>query len=155
MTARPVLARLHRVLVVSRPRQLAFSSRYFSDFGDSKPDAATDLSTSTKKESTKKTELDPSQFTVRIEVKMPAMGNGGGKVLKWYKSPGDVVHHEEVLCDIETKEFTFGMEVDDEQVAIVGDILVQAPSETVKDDEVLCILLHEESKAKAKPTKPE
>ena len=155
MTARLVLTRLHRVLVVSRPRQLSLSGRYFSDFGDSKPDAATDLSTSTKKESTTKPkkDLDPSQFTVKIEVKMPAMGNGGGKILKWYKEPGDVVHHEEVLCDIETPDFTFGMEVDDEQVAIMGDILVQAPSKTIKDNEVICILLHEESKSK--PTKQE
>jgi pyruvate/2-oxoglutarate dehydrogenase complex dihydrolipoamide acyltransferase (E2) component len=92
-----------------------------------------------------KPQIDTTKFTVRIEVKMPEMGAGGGKIIKWYKSPGDLVKHEDVLCDIETPDFTFGMETDDENLAIMGEIFVEAPSGNVKDDAVICVLLHEET----------
>ena len=35
------------------------------------------------------------------------------------------------------------MEVDEEELGIMGKILVEAPSETIKGNEVICILLHE------------
>lgn len=137
----------------------SFSIRSLSDFGDSKPDAATDLSSSNQDKASSKAapvpDIDASRYTVSVEVKMPAMGDGGGKILKWYKQKGDVVLREDVLCDIETDDFTFGMETDDEHPAIMGDILVDAPSGKVKDDEVLCILLHEEPKSKKEKEKKE
>lgn len=34
---------------------------------------------------------------------MPEMGEGQGKVVKWYKQEGEVVLKDDVLCDIETK----------------------------------------------------
>lgn len=92
--------------------------------------------------------MDLSKYNVRIEVKMPDMGEGGGKIIKWYKEPGDIVKREDVICDIETPDFSFGMETDDEHLAIMGEILVQAPSETIQDNEVICVLLHEEKKPK-------
>ena len=49
---------------------------------------------------------------------------------------------EDVLCDIETPDFVFGMETEDEHPAIMGEILVQAPSDDVKDEEIICYLLH-------------
>ncbi|GKY92855.1 hypothetical protein MPSEU_000255100 [Mayamaea pseudoterrestris] len=159
MTTRPIAIRLHRVLALTRPTTMPLramkltysniSSRPFSDFGDSKPDAATDLATSTKNKPIKdEPEVDRSQFTVRIEVKMPDMGNGDGKVLKWYKEEGDLVKKDDVLCDIETPDFTFGMQTDDDCLAIMDEILIQAPSDKIKEDEVICTLLHEKPKKK-------
>jgi hypothetical protein len=101
-----------------------------------------------KDASTAAPEMDLSKYNVRIEVKMPDMGEGGGKIIKWYKEPGDIVKREDVICDIETPDFSFGMETDDEHLAIMGEILVQAPSETIQDNEVICVLLHEEKKPK-------
>jgi hypothetical protein len=90
-------------------------------------------------------EVDRSKYTEEIKVRMPDMGEGEGKILTWYKQEGDVVKRQDILCDIETPDFTFGMETDDEHLAIMGKILVPAPSEPIKDGEVICILLHEDS----------
>lgn len=95
-------------------------------------------------------ELDRSQYTEEIKVRMPDMGEGEGKVLEWYKKEGDVIKRGDILCDIETPDFTFGMETEDEGYAIMGKILVEAPSEAVKDGEVICILLHEAKEEKKK-----
>ena len=73
---------------------------------------------------------------------MPDMGEGKGRVLKWYKNEGDVILPEDALCDIETPDFVFGLETDDEYPTIMGEILVKAPSKEVDDDEILCYLLH-------------
>lgn len=86
--------------------------------------------------------LDPSDYTNKIPVRMPDMGQGHGKILRWYVAPGDVVLREDVLCDIETPDFVFGMETEDEHPAIMGEILVQAPSGEVKDEDIICYLLH-------------
>ena len=76
---------------------------------------------------------------------MPDMGEGKGKILKWYKKEGDIIRRSDILCDIETPDFTFGVETTDEDVAIMGKILVDAPSEPVDDGEELCILWHHAS----------
>lgn len=73
---------------------------------------------------------------------MPDMGEGGGKILRWYKQQGDVVLREDVLCDIETQDFVFGMETDDEHPAIMGEICFDAPSKTIEDEVVICYLMH-------------
>eukprot|EP00977_Amphora_coffeiformis_P029724 scaffold42590_cov206-Amphora_coffeaeformis.AAC.1 len=86
--------------------------------------------------------LDPSRYRQKIPVRMPDMGEGKGKVLKWYKKEGDVILREDALCDIETPDFVFGLETDDEHPTIMGEILVEAPSGEVDDDEILCYLMH-------------
>ena len=35
--------------------------------------------------------LDPSKYTHKVTVRMPDMGEGSGKVLRWYMKEGDVV----------------------------------------------------------------
>ena len=87
-------------------------------------------------------DLDASEFTEEVKVNMPDMGEGEGKVLKWYKKEGDIVLREDVLCDIQTDDFVFGLQTEDEHPAIMGRILVEAPSENIKDGELLCYLLH-------------
>lgn len=89
--------------------------------------------------------LDRSRFTQQIPVKMPDMDAGGkSKVVQWYFSPGDVIQRGSVLCDIETPGFTFGMETDDEELAIMGETLVEL-NEPVPDNAVICMLYHETS----------
>jgi pyruvate/2-oxoglutarate dehydrogenase complex dihydrolipoamide acyltransferase (E2) component len=91
---------------------------------------------------TQEEELDRSKYTEEILVRMPDMGEGEGKILKWYKQEGDIVRRGDILCDIETPDFSFGMELDDEHPGILGKIVVEAPSDPIKDEEVICILLH-------------
>jgi hypothetical protein len=93
--------------------------------------------------------IDRSKFTDKIPVPMPDLGTSNGnspdrlsKINEWFFKPGDIVQHEDVLCDIETPEFTFGMETDDEEVTIMGEILVPVGT-PVPDGTVLCYMLHE------------
>ena len=65
------------------------AQRFFSD------------DTSTSKEAEEG--IDRSKFTEEIKVYMPEMGEGEGKILKWYKQEGDLVLKDDILCDIETK----------------------------------------------------
>jgi hypothetical protein len=88
--------------------------------------------------------VDRSHYTIEVEVRMPDMGMGSGKILEWYKKEGDVVKRDEVICDIETPDFTFGMESEDEHDAIMGKILVEAPSGNVADNDVICTMFYPE-----------
>ena len=101
--------------------------------------------------------IDRSKYTEEVPVKMPGLGgtNAGtkSKVVKWYIKPGDIVQREDVICDIETPDFTFGMQTDDEELAIVGDLLVET-GQPVPDGEVICMLYHE-AKEEKKPKKTE
>lgn len=74
---------------------------------------------------------------------MPELGVGPGKIVKWYKQPGDIVRFEDVLCDIETKDFTFGMEVEDEELGIMGQIIAaEGSEEEVEENEVIATVYH-------------
>jgi pyruvate/2-oxoglutarate dehydrogenase complex dihydrolipoamide acyltransferase (E2) component len=72
-----------------------------------------------------------------------AGGNKGNRILKWHKGEGDLVRYQDLLCDVETSDFSFGMECEDEYDQIVGKILVPAPSGPVPAGQVICTLLHE------------
>ena len=88
---------------------------------------------------------DRNSYTVSVTVNMPDMDEGDdNKIERWYRSPGDIVKPNDVLCDITTPTFTFGMVTDDDFDAIMGDILVPS-GETVADFEPICTLLHPES----------
>lgn len=54
-----------------------------------------------------------------------------------------------VFIDIETHDFVFGLEVDDEDPSIFWKKKVE-PGVDVNDEEVICVVLHEGSK-KGKP----
>lgn len=105
--------------------------------------------------------LDPADYPEKVAVRMPDMGGDGGdddghksKILRWYVREGDVILREDVLCDIETPDFVFGMETEDEHPAIMGEIVVPAPSEGVPDGAVICYLMHpSSSKEKAQEEK--
>ena len=55
--------------------------------------------------------------------------------------------YDDVLCDIETKAFTFGLDIEDEEIGILDKILAPAES-TVQENEPICVLLHAEKKKK-------
>lgn len=95
--------------------------------------------------------FDRSLYTEEVNVLMPAMGlPGGQKIIQWYKQEGDVVQRNDVICDIETPDFTYGMETEDEDPVIMGKIIVPAPSELVKDGEVICTTWHHAKKSTQK-----
>jgi hypothetical protein len=97
------------------------SSRCFSDKTESRPqDGIPEGVEFEEVVDSKLLQVDPSLFTEEIKIRMPDMGAGDGRVLKWYKEVGDVVQRGDVLCDIETPDFTFGMEIDDEELGIIG-----------------------------------
>lgn len=62
---------------------------------------------------------------------------------KWHKKEGDLIKRNEVICDIRTKLFTFGMLTDDDYDSIMGEILIPEESEPVKPGTVICITLNE------------
>ncbi|KAL7572337.1 hypothetical protein ACA910_021552 [Epithemia clementina (nom. ined.)] len=95
-------------------------------------------------------ELDRTLYTKEVKVRMPDMGDDqDGKILKWYKKEGDIVLRNDVLCDVQTENFTFGMQTEDEHPSIMGPILVPASeTETVPDEAVICILLHKDVEKK-------
>ena len=87
---------------------------------------------------------DPESFTVAITVNMPDMTEGNdNKIEKWYKQPGDVIKKNDILCDIATPEFTFGMVTEDEFDAIMGEIHV-AEAEAADDNDPICTIYHQE-----------
>ena len=86
------------------------------------------------------------QYTVVIPVRMPDMGEGENKILKWYKQPGDWIKRNDILCDIQTPDFTFGLVTEDEFDSIMGEIFYEASEENSVDDEaVICNILHQDN----------
>jgi 2-oxoglutarate dehydrogenase E2 component (dihydrolipoamide succinyltransferase) len=87
---------------------------------------------------------DRSKFTVPIEVKIPDMGTGqSSKIVEWWKKVGDVIQQEDVLCDIETPDFTYGLETDDEELAVLHEIFYPAGPDPLPAGTVICTLLHD------------
>ncbi len=67
-----------------------------------------------------------SEYTTPIVIEMPQVdaNESGDKffVEKWHKQPGDFLEKEDVLCEIATPDFVFGMQIDDEETGIMGEI---------------------------------
>lgn len=94
------------------------------------------------------------RYTVPVTIRMPDISDtNDNKIEEWFKKPGDVIQRDDVLCDISTPDFTFGMSVDDETDAIMGDILIQA-GEPVLDGTPICVVYHpEETQQKEEESK--
>eukprot|EP00559_Dactyliosolen_fragilissimus_P003577 CAMPEP_0184864224 /NCGR_PEP_ID=MMETSP0580-20130426/14152_1 /TAXON_ID=1118495 /ORGANISM="Dactyliosolen fragilissimus" /LENGTH=133 /DNA_ID=CAMNT_0027362917 /DNA_START=161 /DNA_END=562 /DNA_ORIENTATION=- len=88
--------------------------------------------------------VDVSKYTSDYFLKLPDLGEEGGKISKWYKQEGELIKQDDVLCDIETELFTFGMDYDDDCLGIMGKILEPEGSDKLKPGQPLCIILHEE-----------
>jgi len=99
-----------------------------------------------------KPHIDVSKFTHEIHIEMPAIveGKSKSKILKWYKMPGDIVHPNDTICDIETELFSFGMDVEDECLGIMKEILVKEGEDVEGTGVHICTILHEEEAEKEK-----
>ncbi|KAL3928138.1 MAG: hypothetical protein SGBAC_012776 [Bacillariaceae sp.] len=91
-------------------------------------------------------DLDGSRvnFTVPIVINMPDMNDDNliSKIEKWYKEPGDIIKRNDILCDITTPDFTFGMVTEDDVDAIMGEQHVQE-GESAEDNAPICTIYHE------------
>ena len=91
------------------------------------------------------TSSDTSKFTHEIKVEMPDVGDStGGTIETWYKKPGDIIQRDEVICDIRTEQFTFGMLTDDDFDSVMGEILVEEESGVVEPGTVICTTFSED-----------
>ncbi len=90
-------------------------------------------------------------YTVPVTIRMPDISDtNDNSIEEWFKKPGDVIKRDDVLCDISTPDFTFGMSMDDETDALMGEILVEAGIH-VADGTAICVVYHpEETKSSAK-----
>jgi len=87
---------------------------------------------------------DRANFTVPVPINMPDMNddNDTSTIEKWYKEPGDIIKRNDILCDIATPDFTFGMVTEDEFDAIMGERCV-AEGESAADNAPICTIYHQ------------
>jgi len=87
---------------------------------------------------------DLENFTVPIVINMPDMNDDNliSTIEKWYKEPGDIIKRNDILCDIATPDFTFGMVTEDDVDAIMGEHHVKA-GESAEDNEPICTIYHQ------------
>lgn len=87
---------------------------------------------------------DRALYTVPIAINMPDMGDGDDNLVEeWFKQPGDIIKRNDILCDITTPDFTFGMVTEDECDAIMGEIYVSA-GEACPDNAKICTIYHKQ-----------
>eukprot|EP00522_Entomoneis_paludosa_P016993 CAMPEP_0172463254 /NCGR_PEP_ID=MMETSP1065-20121228/46528_1 /TAXON_ID=265537 /ORGANISM="Amphiprora paludosa, Strain CCMP125" /LENGTH=210 /DNA_ID=CAMNT_0013219157 /DNA_START=15 /DNA_END=647 /DNA_ORIENTATION=+ len=96
-------------------------------------------------------DIDPSQYTKEVKLLMPNMDDdgSGGKVVYWHKRQGDLVLRNDLLCDIEVKEFSFTMQNEDEFPSFMGEIFQPASDKILPHGEPLCAMMHKESNLKS------
>ena len=87
--------------------------------------------------------IDRSKFTIQTPLKYADMGAGNGKIKQWMKEEGDIVSTGDMLCDIQTDLFTFGLEIDDEGLGILKEKKVRE-GEEFEPGTIICVLLHEQ-----------
>jgi len=95
------------------------------------------------------TTIDPTLYTQPIIIEMPPMDDISDdashcSVEEWYFKEGDVVRTNDVICDISTPDFVFGMQIDDEEIGILKKIHVQ-PHRKVPDHTPLCTIYHKKT----------
>jgi Biotin-requiring enzyme len=90
------------------------------------------------------------KFTVPVEIRMPDMSAGHeNTVEEWFKKPGDIIKYNDVLCDIATQDFTFGLSMDDDHDALMGEIHVEAGAKA-PDGTPICTVYHPPNSTKEK-----
>jgi len=94
--------------------------------------------------------ISKEEFTVPIVIEMPELDyEEHCWVEDWHKSPGDYIHQGDLLCDISTPDELFlGMQIDDEEGGIMGEIHV-ARGVPVADGTPLCTIYHKEGDGEA------
>ncbi|KAL3822231.1 hypothetical protein ACHAXA_000671 [Cyclostephanos tholiformis] len=89
-------------------------------------------------------DIDRAKFTHEVKIEVPDVGDDIECVIqKWHKKEGDLIKRDEVICDIRTKLFTFGMLTDDDYDSIMGKILIQEESDPIRPGTVICTTFDE------------
>jgi Biotin-requiring enzyme len=88
--------------------------------------------------------VDRSMFRHVIEITMPDLGDdvGPATVLQWHKQVGDIIEHGALLCEIETAQFSFTMEIDDDELGLLDEIYVPAGTSGISTGQRLAKILH-------------
>ena len=94
--------------------------------------------------------ISKEEFTVPIVIEMPELDyEEHCWVEDWHKSPGDFIQQDDLLCDISTPDELFlGMQIDDEEGGIMGEIHV-ARGVPVAEGTPLCTIYHKEGDGEA------
>lgn len=76
---------------------------------------------------------------------MPALSPTmtSGNIVKWLKKEGDKLNVGDAICDIETDKAVMALEVQEE--GYLAKILIQEGAQNVKINEILALLVEEES----------
>lgn len=89
--------------------------------------------------------IDRNKFTHEVKVRMPDVGEDAGGIIEtWYKKEGDIIKQDDVICDVRTEMFTFGMITDDDFDSIMGKILVPERTKPIKPGTVICTTFNAE-----------
>ncbi|EED95389.1 THAPSDRAFT_261476 [Thalassiosira pseudonana CCMP1335] len=81
--------------------------------------------------------IDRNKFTHEVK----------GIIETWYKKEGDIIKQDDVICDVRTEMFTFGMITDDDFDSIMGKILVPERTKPIKPGTVICTTFNAEGKS--------
>ncbi|OEU12861.1 hypothetical protein FRACYDRAFT_244134 [Fragilariopsis cylindrus CCMP1102] len=89
-------------------------------------------SSSSKKENNKHVEdIDYSLYTEPIIIEMPQLDDISDDktncyIEEWFKKENDIIYFGDVICDISTPDFSFGMQIDDEDdIGILKEIHIK------------------------------
>lgn len=134
----------HHIVVVTR-RNLVNTSTNIPKERNKKegdPEITINVQDNTERPKVKDEVINIDDYNIEVKVEMPDLGETKGKILRWYKKEGDIIHHDETICDIETEMFTFGMDVEDENEGIMKEILVKEGGDFVKPGTPICSIMH-------------
>jgi len=87
--------------------------------------------------------IDRSEFTEEVPIELPDLGDGNpGKVAKWYHGEGAVIQQGDILCDIETEDVTYSIDIDDECLGILEKRFQVEDGEFINPGTKICMILH-------------
>ena len=74
---------------------------------------------------------------------------------EWYKKENDIIYFGDVICDISTPDFSFGMQIDDEDdIGILKEIHIKEDIK-VADFTPICTIYYKKKKNKLKEEEEE
>jgi biotin carboxyl carrier protein len=116
--------------------------------GDGDGDSSSESTRDTAPETMRQRHAEePSEFAVPIVVTIPALADDDEHdddyafVETWHFRSGDVLEKGDVLCTIATPDLEVGMQIDDDEAGILGEIHVQEGM-GVPPDTPICTIYH-------------
>jgi hypothetical protein len=98
--------------------------------------------------------IDYSLYTEPIIIEMPQLDDVGGDTTncyidEWYKKEGDIIYSGDVICDISSPDFIFGMQIDDDGTGILKKIHLKENIK-VPDHTPICTIYYKKKLSKLK-----